>query len=560
MYLDKFGFRETPFGVTPDPRFFYLGRTHEQALSSLCYGIEQRLGFVLVTGEVGTGKTLLCRALLERLGNQTSTALILNPCLEPLELLRVIVADLGIAATGETPGLIESLNGFLLAKLRLGEHVVLIIDEAQTLPNESLEQIRLLSNLETDREKLLQIVLVGQPELLAKLNLPQLRQVNQRITVRCNLQALLPREIRQYVAHRLFVASGRGRPDLFTPAGLRAVSHLSRGNPREINALCDRALLAAYAAGGKRIGVRLVFRAYRDLSKTPTRSPWRLPAILRWAIPSLLLVAAGWLALQHGYPGSRPSLPAASSAPMLSHRATPAPPGSPPVGAARLSQPPSTAKPAVDVASDGHSLSASLTTLALRWKLEHLAGEVRQWQFVSLKDRSLPAFFQQSGLARTHKMEILALPATVNSLRTTNLPCLASEKSGDGYRFVVLSGLQQNMAEILDTVAGRRVVPVAEWLTNVRGSLYFLVPQGTVAPALRLGDRGPTVLGLQQELRHAGFLRRNPDGIYGRKTKDAVLSLQSKHGIAADGVAGLETRLLLLRRGGKTVPTLQESP
>ncbi len=569
MYLDEFGFREAPFGVTPDPRFFYLGRTHEQALASLRYGIEQRQGFVMVTCEVGTGKTLLCRTLLDRLGEGTSTALILNPSLSPLELLRAIVADLGIAdATAEKMELIESLNRFLIAKLRQGEHVVLILDEAQTLLNESLEEIRLLSNLETDREKLLQIVLVGQPELLAKLKLQQLRQVNQRITVRCSLSPLPPREIRQYVAHRLSVASGRERPDLFTRAGLHAVSRLSRGYPREINALCARALLAAYAAGARRIGVRLVCRAYRDLRKTPSRSLWGLPAGLRWAVPALLLAAVGLLALRNEYFIRQPTL-RADPAPAVV-RAVPAPvnpPASPSAkgGSGEVSVRDSlllssSTKPDLEVASDGRSLSAALTTLSLRWKMERLAGEVGQWQFISLKDRSLPAFFLRSGLAQTHGMEILALPASMNSLRSTDLPCLISEKSGDGYRFVVLAGLQKDRAVVLDPVTGRRVLPVAEWLTNVRGPFFFLVPKGIAAPVLRPGDQGPGVISLQQELRRAGFLRRNPGGVYGRETKDAVLALQRRHGIEADGVAGLETRLQLLRLAGRTLPSLQESP
>ncbi|MHB8836167.1 MAG: AAA family ATPase [Candidatus Methylomirabilia bacterium] len=606
MYLDAFGFSENPFGVTPDPRFFYLGRTHEQALSSLCYGIEQRQGFVMVTGEVGTGKTLLCRALLDRLGETTSTALILNPSLEPLALLRAIVADFGIAAaTGEKAALIESLNLFLLTKLRRKEHVVLIIDEAQTLPDESLEEIRLLSNLETDREKLLQIVLVGQPELLAKLSLPQLRQVNQRITVRCELRPLPPREIREYVAHRLLVVSGRERPELFSLAGLRAVSRLSQGYPREINALCDRALLAAYAAGRKRVGVRLVYRAYRDLGRTPARSRRRLPAILRWALPALLLAAAaGWLALRHQTPGGRPPLPAARPAP-ASSRATPAPPAEPPSAAAVTPslattsigggpgppgtashvvapttlagsplakgeakggvapvplRPPVAAPPDTEFSSDGRSLSASLAALSLRWKMERLAGEVRQWQFVSLKDRSLPAFFLKSGLAAAHGMEIVALPVATSSLRATDLPCLASEKSGDGYRFVVISGLQKDMVVILDPVAGRRVLPLAEWLTKVRGAFYFLVPRGAFAPAQRFGDRGPGVLGLQKQLRRTGFLRSSPGGVFGPETKAAVLALQHKHGIEADGVVGFATRLQLTRLGGQAVPSLKESP
>lgn len=572
MYLDEFGFREPPFGVTPDPRFIYLGGTHEQALSSVCYGIAQRQGFVMVTGEVGTGKTLLCRALLDRLGEKTSTALILNPCLGPLELLRLIVSDFGIIAqTSEKPGLLEALNRFLLAKLQLGEHVVLIIDEAQTLPDQSLEEIRLLSNLETDREKLLQMVLVGQPELLDKLRLPHLRQVNQRITVRCGLQPLQPQEIRQYVAHRLRVASGRERPDIFSPAGLQALSRLSRGYPREINALCDRALLAAYAAGRQRVGVRLVYRAYRDLRAAPLRSRRRL--ILRWALPSVLLAAAAWFVLRQEYPVEHrprslaPTVPTVPTVPAVP--AVPAVPTAPQVAPAAAESPlaarPATLQPQpapkqdTEVVADGRSLSASLAALSLRWKMERLAGEVRQWQFVSLKDRSLPAFFVKSGLARSHGMEIIALPATTGSLRATDLPCLAAEKSGDGHRFVVLSALRQTTAVILDPDAGRRVLPLAEWLKNVQGSFYVLVPKAALAPPLRPGDQGPAVLALQGELRRAGFLRGTPGGVYGRETRDAVLSLQHKYGMATDGVAGFETRLRLLRLTARGIPALQES-
>lgn len=573
MYLDAFGFLEAPFGVTPDPRFFFLGRTHEQALSTLGYGIGQRQGFVMVTGEVGTGKTLLCRALLERLGEKTSTALILNPRLEPLELLRAVLDDFGVsAASGDKPGMVEALNLFLLEKLRQGEHVVLILDEAQTLPDQSLEEIRLLSNLETDREKLLQIVLAGQPELLSRLEQRQFRQLKQRITVRCDLQPLAPREIRRYVAHRLRVASGRERPDIFTPAGLGAVSLLSRGYPRELNALCDRALLAAYAAGRARVGARLVYRAYRDLRKAPARQPRRGGALLRWGLPALLLLAAaGWYSLRQFPRESQRNdvagLQAAPPVPTPTPAAVPGPPPphpatalvtTPPASAVSpLPAPASTPAAPADDVSDGRSLSASLAALAQRWQLERLASEARQWQFVSLRERSLPAFFQKSGLARSHGMEILALPATAANLRAVNLPCLASEMSPEGYRFVLLAGLQGDSAVVLDPAAGRRVLPLPAWLANLRGSLFFLVPKGTLAPALRTGDRGPAVLEIQKALRRAGLLRGNPGGVFGRETREAVLTLQRKHGIAADGVAGLETRLLLLRLRGAPVPSLR---
>lgn len=568
MYLNAFGFREAPFGVTPDPRFFYLGRTHDQALSSLCYGIEHRKGFVMVTGEVGTGKTLLCRSLLQRLDPGTHTALVLNPRLGPLDLLRVIAADLccGEPADGKV-AVLDALSRFLLAEVGRGRNAVIVIDEAQTLPDESLEEIRLLSNLETSREKLLQIVLVGQPELLAKLSTPHLRQVSQRINVRIGLGPLEPREIRLYVAHRLRVASGRERPDLFSPAALQGISRLSRGNPRDINALCDRALLAAYAAGRNRVGLRLVWRAYRDLGITPARRLRLFRAALAWSLLSLLLAAAAWLAHQHRQPDGRlpepPSAitreaPAIPAVPAAAVPAAAAPASAPAVAATTPAQSPPSPEPDQDFSTDSKSLNASLTALARIWKMEQLAADVGQWQFLSLKDRSLPAFFRKSGLAQTHDVEIHALPATERSLRAVDLPCLASEKTGEGYRFVVLAGLRKSVATVLDPVSGGRSLPVEEWLAKVRGSLYCLLPKSALAPALRPGDRGPEVLSLQRDLRRAGFLRSAPGGTFGRETRDAVLALQRKHGLREDGVAGLETRLRLRRQVKPATPSLRE--
>ena len=266
MYLDYYGFREPPFSLTPDPRFLFLSERHRDALEHLLYGIRERKGFIQLTGEVGAGKTTLCRAALERLGPGVHTALILNPVLSSPQLLRTILVELGLEPSGRSDRALylEQLNAHLLEQAHAGTDVVLIIDEAQDLSPELLEQVRLLSNLETDRQKLIQIVLIGQPELRRMLDDPALRQLRQRITVRYHLTPLDRDETELYVQWRMQVAGGNGRL-AFTPWALRAIHRYSGGIPRLINAVCDTALLAGYVAGDDQLTGRHVRRAVREL-------------------------------------------------------------------------------------------------------------------------------------------------------------------------------------------------------------------------------------------------------------------------------------------------------
>lgn len=265
MYTAFFGLREKPFALSPDPRFLFLSEAHREALAHLLYGIEQGEGFIAVTGEVGTGKTTLCRTLLKRLGATTEVAYVLNPTLSPLELLEAVNAELGLPVTGRSQReLHEQINDFVLARRRERRRVLLIIDEAQDLASETLEQVRLLSNLETDTQKLLQIILIGQPELDAKLVSPELRQLRQRITVYWRLRPLTAAETREYVNHRLRVAAGTDRP-LFNAAALREIHRRSQGVPRLANVLCDRALLAAYADEADHVDRRRVRGVWREL-------------------------------------------------------------------------------------------------------------------------------------------------------------------------------------------------------------------------------------------------------------------------------------------------------
>ncbi len=269
MYRDFYHLKENPFNMTADPDFFFASRHHEEAFSHLVYGIHQRKGILVITGEIGTGKTTLCRTLLNRLDSNIKTALILNPNFSEIQLLKLIVRDLGIEGKLTNKlDIIEALNRFLLEETSQGHNVVIIIDEAQNLTIKQLEQIRLLSNLETEKEKLLQIVLVGQPELCDKLKLNELRQLNQRVSVRYHILPLKRDELSAYIKHRLDIANinknGKHRPH-FTDEAVDIIYQNSQGTPRMINIFCDRALLAGYAAETEKIDEHIVHKCIQEL-------------------------------------------------------------------------------------------------------------------------------------------------------------------------------------------------------------------------------------------------------------------------------------------------------
>jgi general secretion pathway protein A len=273
MYEPYYGFAEKPFSLTPDPKYLYRSESHANAFELLQYAIDRREGFVVITGDIGTGKTTLCRALLEHTDKKTFTALLLNPFLSEEDLLRSILQDLGVITRGESrmggrqpskQELIHTLHDFLLSLIPLGARAVLIVDEAQNLPLPILEQIRILSNLETDKEKLLQIILVGQLNLLPLLRSPELRQLDQRVSIRYQLKPLTEEETGAYVTHRLAIANAM-RPVVFTGAALKVVYQYSGGIPRLINMLCDRALLGGYSAQTTRIDENLVTIAAEGL-------------------------------------------------------------------------------------------------------------------------------------------------------------------------------------------------------------------------------------------------------------------------------------------------------
>ncbi len=300
MYEAFYGFRKNPFRLTPDPTFLFLSPSHREALAHLLFGVEQGDGIVVLTGEIGAGKTTLLRTVLKDLGSNTEVAYVFNPALSSVELLQSINGDLGLCASSlSKKELTDELNGFLLAQMRQGRRVIVIIDEAQNLEPSVLEQLRLLTNLETEEEKLLHIVLVGQPELRDILARPELAQINQRVTLRWHLVALNTKETVAYIRHRLRIATDGRDSSLFSLAALRFIHHASGGIPRSINILCDRALLVAYSRRMSRINRRVARLARQEIRPSAggrrTR-PWAYAA----TIASCVLVLAFAWALKPG--------------------------------------------------------------------------------------------------------------------------------------------------------------------------------------------------------------------------------------------------------------------
>lgn len=266
MYCKFYNLKEHPFNVTSDPAFFFSSQKHNEALSHLFYGVTQRKGIIAITGEIGTGKTTLCRFFLDHLGEGVKTAFVLNPYFPDIRLLEIIIKDFGIKIKGNTDSAYYwELNRFLLKESKRGNNVVLIIDESQNLTTHQLEQVRLLSNLETDKHKLIQIILVGQPELNNKLELFELRQLNQRVTIRYHIAPLSKEEVEDYISHRLSIA-GPEHKIKFTQQALEAIAYFSCGTPRLINILCDRALLAGFVAEKETIDLEIISRCTRELS------------------------------------------------------------------------------------------------------------------------------------------------------------------------------------------------------------------------------------------------------------------------------------------------------
>lgn len=303
MYLSFYGLKARPFNTTPDPSFLYLAPAHREALAQLLYGVHERKGFIVLTGEVGTGKTTLLQTLVQRLDGDAAVAFLFNSTLPFDGVLEYMLEDLGIAKAGESRAQrLFALNNFLIERRRAGQTTILILDEAQNLDPPTLEQVRLLSNFETPTEKLLQILLVGQPELEAKLQLPELRQLRQRIGLRCSIPPLTPEETTDYIRTRLRIAGARDS-GLFTDRAVARISEYAGGIPRVINIVCDHCLLFGYADQKRMADRDIVEQAIEYLQgKQPRRQASGIPqrgsrTPLRWVLGALAVTPVGWVTL-----------------------------------------------------------------------------------------------------------------------------------------------------------------------------------------------------------------------------------------------------------------------
>src|SRR5688500_9426145 len=294
MYLDFYGLKEKPFNATPDPKFLYLTPGHREALAQLVYGVQEHKGFIVLTGEVGTGKTTLLQTLLQKIDANTAVAYVFNSTLPFADMLEYILEDYGVSKSAETAAArLMALNHFLIERRRSGQNTVLIIDEAQNLEPATLEQIRLLSNFETPTDKLLQILLVGQPELQERLQLPRLRQLKQRISLRCAIPPMTIDETRDYIRTRLRIAGARDL-NIFAEPAVRRIAEYAGGIPRIVNIVCDHALLIGYADQTRQVRREIIDRAVKYLedgelpSRQSSTSFWRRP-LPRWAVATALV-------------------------------------------------------------------------------------------------------------------------------------------------------------------------------------------------------------------------------------------------------------------------------
>ncbi|MEN9627237.1 MAG: putative ral secretion pathway protein [Pseudomonadota bacterium] len=529
MYAPHFGLQQEAFSIAPDPRFLHLSTMHREALAHLLYGLQGGGGFVLLTGDIGTGKTTVCRCFLEQIPPGHQVGYIVNPKLTPLELMQTVCQEFGVALPDPAPTslkpCIDALNAQLLAGHAAGQQFVLIVDEAQALSAELLEMLRLLTNLETAERKLLQIVLVGQPELRELLARPELEQLSQRVIARVHLGPMQRDETAEYVRHRLAVAGLTGELP-FDREALSLVHRLSGGVPRRINLLCQRAMLGAYALGSTRIGARVVSQAAAEVFG-PAAAP-KLP--MAWAAAACLALVgvalAAWLVVDRPVTAGAPAMAAARSA--ANAAAVPA-------SAATLPPPPLT---------PFGSEAAALSALALLWGVD--PGE-----------RADPC-----GARRPTGIDCHDGQGDLALLRRLQRPVLLH--LADGGR-VLLLGLGIDGADARATVTGAHGEQVLPWRSLQAAWTGRYTAIWRTPPGWGTGGGAPSAQASRWVMERLVALQGEPKGGDARPSRaDAlrqrVAAFQLSQGLPLDGLAGPVTLMQLNRASGVDEPRLRLEP
>jgi general secretion pathway protein A len=527
MYLTFFGLNEKPFAITPDPRYLYLSERHAEALAHLLYGINEAGGFVQLTGEVGTGKTTIVRSLLAQTPRNAEIALILNPKMTAPEFLLTICEELGIgvpdSALGSLKDLVDILSHYLLRAHAAGKRVVLVVDEAQNLSPEVLEQVRLLTNLETNTQKLLQIILIGQPELRELLARNELRQLAQRVTGRYHLNPLSRDETTAYVRHRLRVAGAT--TDIFSPAALTEGFRLSQGVPRVINVICDRALLGAYSLDRHRVTTPLVRHAASEVFGKRFAPQW-----LPWAAiggAAAMVVLATLLLVNLRPFGSRAAAVTPAAAPGVA------------VAAA--------ATPRAAAATPG-AAGAHLTNLLA----QHAAGTDTDGAFSKLFGlwgaKYTGGGAEPCSQAAAQGLECVTERGSFGQLRLYNHPAiLLLADSAGGTHQVVLTALDDERAR-LELGGVSQQVPISELSRYWMGDFVMLWrPASSPVKALSAGMRGADVRWLRQNLQqlHGQHSDAPVSDLFDDELTRQVRDFQRQHQLNIDGIAGLQTQIAL---------------
>jgi general secretion pathway protein A len=576
MYAEYFGLRQEPFSIAPDPRLLFMSEQHREALAHLLYGLRSGGGFVLLTGEIGTGKTTICRSFLEQVPPHCNLAYIFNPRLTVMELLETVCHEFGVpvAPPGQraptVKDYLDPLNEFLLQAHSAGRHSVLVIDEAQNLAPDLLEQLRLLTNLETSERKLLQIILIGQPELRDMLARPELEQLAQRVIARYHLRALSEKESALYVRHRLELC-GLQRPLPFDRAALQRVHRATGGVPRRINLLCDRALLGAFANGQGLVTRRIVSRAAAEVFPRPALATRAWPRTAAAAVVGLLagaglLAAAGFVGEQPSplAIGSGPAMPApqappaaepvkvAALAPSAAPETLPAPLVAVAASAAMPAVPPAAPVAAVAVAA---SPPAAVPATLLRDEQQAWRELGEAWKLQAGDGHPCAAFAREQVQCLTRVMN-LALIRQLGRPGVVTLDAATGQPS-----YAILAGLTADTAT-LRAAGTEQTVTLAALAQRWQGefSTLWRTPAG-YSESVKDGQRGPLVDWMASGLATAGGAAPlNGAAVLNRTLRAEVRAFQLAQGLPADGQPGPLTFMQLNRVTGVDEPRLRTGP